>query len=137
MDCAGVPKGTSKYDACDVCGGNGSTCCGANGKACCVNYSAVPDAYWDFLLLPVTLNDIIDKLRFTHEIFDFLNRALPPYDVIQTKIRELNIGRMAEFNRLFIEECLEEFCEKSGTIYSQVRSTINMIFEFDAAALCC
>jgi hypothetical protein len=36
------------------------------------------------------------------------------------KIAELHIGRMAEFNRLFLEECLEEYCERSSTLYSQL-----------------
>lgn len=58
---------------------------------------------------------------FTHEIFDWLNKALPPYDALgPVKTRDLNIGRMAEFNRLLLEECLEDFCEASGTLYSRL-----------------
>jgi hypothetical protein len=119
-DCAGKPNGSALYDACDVCGGDGTSCCGAGGKECCVNYNNVPDAYWDFVLLPVTLDDIIDKLRFANEIFAWLCDALPPYDQIGPKSRDLYFGRMAEFNRLFLESCLEDFCEASGAVYEKL-----------------
>ena len=95
-------------------------CCGAGGKECCVNYSGVPDAYWDFVLLPVTIDDIIDKLRFANEIFAWLYEALPPYEQIGPKSRDLYFGRMAEFNRVFLEECLEDFCEASGNLYARL-----------------
>jgi hypothetical protein len=55
-------------------------------------------------LLPVTLDDIIDKLTFTNEIFMWLNSALPPYSDIMSQSQNLNIGRMAEFNWLFLDQ---------------------------------
>ena len=116
-----MTNGSSKYDVCDVCDGDGTTCCGpATGRQCCINYSGVPDPYWDFVLLPVTIDNLIEKFLFTRDVFQWLGTNLPEYKLIETQIAELHIGRMAEFNRLFIEECLEEFCEKSGTIYSQL-----------------
>ena len=126
IDCSGVPNGSSKYDECDVCDGDGTSCCGPQtvrqhpcndfqldftfllclsrlqGRECCVNYSGVPDPYWDFVLLPVTLNDVIDKLRFTNEVFAYLASALPPYDLIGPQSRDLHFGRMAEFNNVFL-----------------------------------
>ena len=30
---------------------------------------------------------------------------------------DLFLGRMAEFNRIFLQDCLEEFCDASGNIY--------------------
>jgi hypothetical protein len=119
-DCAGKPNGSSVYDDCDVCDGDGTTCCGAGGKECCVNYCGVPDAYWDFLLLPVTIDDIIDKLRFANEVFMWLCDALPPYETVGPRGRDLYFGRMAEFNRVFLEECLEDFCQASGTLYTRL-----------------
>merc|ERR1711985_74161 len=110
-DCEGVPNGSAVYDLCDVCNGDGTSCCGGDGNECCVNYCGVADAYWDFLLLPVTLRDIVDKLRFSADVLQYLCDALPPYEVIGIESRELYFGRMAEFNRVFLEECLEDFCE--------------------------
>merc|ERR1711904_486478 len=71
-DCEGVPNGSAVYDLCDVCNGDGTSCCGGDGNECCVNYCGVADAYWDFLLLPVTLCDIVDKLRFSADVLQYL-----------------------------------------------------------------
>merc|ERR1739848_605946 len=119
-DCEGVPNGSAVYDLCDVCNGDGTSCCGGDGNECCVNYCGVADAYWDFLLLPVTLRDIVDKLRFSADVLQYLCDALPPYEVIGIESRELYFGRMAEFNRVFLEECLEDFCEASGHLYARL-----------------
>merc|ERR1739848_261614 len=135
-DCAGVVDGTSQLDECDVCDGDATSCadcqgmpngpaqydlcCGGDGNECCVNYCGVADAYWDFLLLPVTLRDIVDKLRFSADVLQYLCDALPPYEVIGIESRELYFGRMAEFNRVFLEECLEDFCEASGHLSARL-----------------
>eukprot|EP01108_Squamamoeba_japonica_P003397 TRINITY_DN276_c0_g1_i2.p1 TRINITY_DN276_c0_g1~~TRINITY_DN276_c0_g1_i2.p1 ORF type:complete len:166 (+),score=67.47 TRINITY_DN276_c0_g1_i2:62-559(+) len=89
-------------------------------RECCVNYCGVPDPYWDFILLPVTLDNLIEKFLFTRDIFQWLGSNLPEFSIIEDHSAELHIGRMAEFNRLFLEECLEAFCEKSATLYSQL-----------------
>lgn len=85
-----------------------------------MNYSGVPDPYWDFVLLPVTLDNLIEKFRFTLDVFTWLNANLPEFSRVEQHSAELHIGRMAEFNRLFLEECLEAFCEQSNVIYSQL-----------------
>jgi hypothetical protein len=87
---------------------------------CCVNYCGIPDPYWDFILLPVTLDNLIEKFRFARDVFVWLTANLPDFHKIESHAAELHIGRMAEFNRLFLEECLEEFCEKSTVLYSQL-----------------
>ena len=90
IDCAGIPRGSAKYDVCDVCNGDGSTCCGpATGRQCCINYSGVPDPYWDFVLLPVTIDNLIEKFLFTREVFTWLSNNLPEYAMIETQIAEL------------------------------------------------
>ncbi len=89
-------------------------------RECCVNYGGVPDPYWDFVLLPVTLDNLIEKFRFTRDVFVWLSTNLPDFSRVEQHSAELHIGRMAEFNRLFLDECLETFCEQSTVIYSQL-----------------
>jgi len=95
-------------------------CGGSTGTPCCVNYAGVPDAHWDFMLLPVTLDSLIEKFRIAREVFQWLNTNLPNYSDLRDSDVELNLGRMAEFNRLFLEENLQAFCEASGILYSQL-----------------
>merc|ERR1739848_569030 len=116
-----TPACNGVIDECGECNGDGSTCCGpGTDRECCVNYCGVPDPYWDFILLPVTIDNLIEKFLFTRDVFVWLSDNLPEYSLVETQAAELHIGRMAEFNRLFLEECLEEFCEKSAVIYSQL-----------------
>merc|ERR1712000_246787 len=105
VDCAGVPR--------RECGGNGSTCC--------VNYCDVPDLYWDFMLLPVTLDNVIEKLEMTYEVVNWISDNVPDCDNVTAEDAEtLQVGRMAEFNRIFIDDCLDEFGRDSGNIYAKL-----------------
>jgi hypothetical protein len=112
VGCDGRPFG-GKYDACGVCGGDNSTCC--------FNYCDVPNAYWDFLLLPVTLDNLIDQIEVTRNVLVWLRQNLPSADEVDKQaVTELQAGRMAEFNRVFLTDCLVEFCEVSGHLYKQL-----------------
>lgn len=109
VGCDGRPFG-GKYDACGVCNGDNSTCC--------VNYCDVPNDYWNFLLLPVTLDNLIDQIELTRGVLVYLRDKLPNADTIDKQgINELQAGRMAEFNRVFLADCLVDFCIESGQLY--------------------
>ena len=75
LGCDGVPHG-KQYDACGKCGGNNSTCC--------VNYCDVSDQYWDFMLLPVTLDNLIEKLELIQSTVVWLNKQLPSADSVDS-----------------------------------------------------
>ena len=109
-------------DKCGVCGGDGTSCCpGGEEGDCCVDYCDIPDPYWDYVLLPVTLQDIIEKLRFTRELLDWIAYHYPTVEEAGEAEGDLHLGRMAEFNRLFLEECLEDFCEASAGLGGGLR----------------
>jgi hypothetical protein len=109
LGCDGRPFG-GKYDACGVCNGDNSTCC--------VNYCDVPNDYWNFLLMPVTLDNLIDQIELTRGVLVYLRNTLPHADSVDKQaIAELQAGRMAEFNRVFLSDCLVDFCAESGQLY--------------------
>merc|ERR1712146_524179 len=87
------------------------TCGPGTDRECCVNYCGVPSPYWDFILLPVTIDNLIEKFAFTRDIFQWLSTNLPEYALVESHGAELHIGRMAEFNRLFLEECPSSFAK--------------------------
>jgi len=99
VGCDGAAFG-KRYDACGVCGGHNTTCC--------VNYCDVPDTYWDFMLLPVTLDNIIEKLEVIYNAVAYVDNRLPSSNVVDVSTATaLQVGRMAEFNRIFLYDCLD------------------------------
>eukprot|EP01108_Squamamoeba_japonica_P008365 TRINITY_DN741_c0_g2_i2.p1 TRINITY_DN741_c0_g2~~TRINITY_DN741_c0_g2_i2.p1 ORF type:complete len:570 (+),score=393.14 TRINITY_DN741_c0_g2_i2:56-1765(+) len=140
VDCSGRLKregGHLEYDACGVCGGD-NECVGCDGRpfgaaydscgvcdgdntTCCVNYCDVPNAYWNFMLLPVTLDNLLDQIELTRATLTALRDALPAADSVDAdEIRLLQAGRMSEFNRVFLDECLVDFCAASGELYANL-----------------
>merc|ERR1712146_135489 len=53
------------------------TCGPGTDRECCVNYCGVPSPYWDFILLPVTIDNLIEKFAFTRDIFQWLRPTCP------------------------------------------------------------
>jgi hypothetical protein len=101
------------YDACGVCGGHNTTCC--------VNYCDVPDTYWDFMLLPVTLDNIIEKLEVIYNAVAYVDAQLPSSSVVDNSTATaLQVGRMAEFNRIFLYDCLDVFCSESSDLFQKL-----------------
>jgi len=123
VGCDGRPFG-KKYDACGKCGGNNSTCC--------VNYCDVADQYWDFMLLPVTLDNLIEKLELTYATVAWLNTNLPTADNVDAAVaNKLQVGRMAEFNRIFMQDCLDAFCAESTALYQKLVEANNPVPVFE------
>eukprot|EP01099_Mayorella_cantabrigiensis_P005119 TRINITY_DN3_c0_g2_i1.p1 TRINITY_DN3_c0_g2~~TRINITY_DN3_c0_g2_i1.p1 ORF type:complete len:912 (-),score=205.46 TRINITY_DN3_c0_g2_i1:208-2574(-) len=137
-DCNGVPYGTSKRDICGVCNGDNSTCddclgvpngnatvdacgvCNGDNSSCCINYLGVYNYVWDWLLLRVSIDDIIVKLRNLYYMLECENANLPWYDDSQcdgdsnenaNQIAALQLGDMAATHTDWLLDCLESFKE--------------------------
>jgi len=102
VGCDGIPFSDAVYDSCGVCGGDDSSCC--------VNYADVPDTLWNFLLLPLTVDGLIEKLQLSQDTLGHLIDLLPSMEHLNADaIAELQLGRMAQFNRVFLDDCLQDF----------------------------
>jgi hypothetical protein len=106
IGCDGLPFSDAVYDSCGVCGGDDSSCC--------VNYADVPDTLWNFLLLPLTVDGLIEKLQLSQDTLGHLIDLLPSVDNLTVDaIADLQLGRMAQFNRVFLDDCLQDFGSSS------------------------
>ena len=105
-----------------VCGGDGTSCCGGDGgEPCCKNYGGVSDAYWNYLLLPKTLDNILDQLRAARRLVGQVQQHLPAYSSLDSaQLAALNVGETAEFNRMYLQDAHRAFCEASSAFYTQL-----------------
>ena len=137
-DCAGVPHGTSKIDSCGKCDGDGTSCidcegvangtavidacgvCKGDNSSCCVNYLGVYNYVWDWLLLRVSIDDLIVKLRNLYYMLQCENENLPWYDDARCdgqsnenakQIASLQLGDMAATHTDWLLDCLNSFNE--------------------------
>jgi hypothetical protein len=99
VDCAGEIEGVKEVDECGICGGDGTTCCS--------NYLGVDNKVWDFVLLPVAVCDIIERLHSTRDVLEYVYDNIPEEDELTV---ELQWGDVAEINNLFNDECITPFC---------------------------
>jgi len=112
IDCTGIPNGNATIDACGVCNGDNSSCC--------INYLGVYNYIWDWLLLRVSIDDIIHKLRNLYYMLECENANLPWYDDSQcdgesnenaNQIAALQLGDMAATHTDWLLDCLTSFNE--------------------------
>ena len=113
VDCEGVYKGSAVVDACGKCGGTNSSCCS--------NYLGVENNLWDFVLLPVAVDDMIQRLEKTRSVIEWTYNAVP-------EIEDMSIfyqwGDVAELNKLFLSDCLSPFCKKSTNFLENLNTAL-------------
>jgi len=64
-------------DECGVCNGNGSTCAQVESyNSTCDNLYTVPNFFWDWLLFPVAVDDLISKLQSLSSTLGDINTTL-------------------------------------------------------------
>jgi hypothetical protein len=105
-------------DACGVCNGDNSTCCH--------DYLGVENALWDFVLLPVAVDEMIEKLQNLHAVLTWVSGELPHLEGgernLPVHVGEEKVGTVAEINQLFLRECgLLRFCQLSGQFLESLR----------------
>ena len=135
-DCAGVPFGTSRNDSCGQCNGNNSSCadcegvpngnatldacgvCKGDNSSCCINYLGVYNYIWDWLLLRVSIDDLIIKLQNLYYMLECESENLPWYDDARcdsdsnenaNQIASLQVGDMAATHTEWLLDCLDSF----------------------------
>ena len=129
--CSEPFNSTSEIDYCRVCGGDNSACtdcfgyingaaqldncgeCNGHDTTCCHDIYGIENEQWDYLLLPVSLDKIIGELEEAQAVLGWMFDNIPeeiPF------IEEEHAGVMASINKLFLDNCLEEFCEYNGQI---------------------
>lgn len=130
-DCFGVPNGDAVEDICGVCGGQGDTCkdckgviggdakedicgvCDGDGSTCCNGYNSINDDFWDYILLPESLDALIDRFQNTRSVLEWIQEKMPERSAIPSEMMEA-LGQLANVNKNFLQECaLDEFCDDS------------------------
>jgi hypothetical protein len=67
----------------------------------------VDNRVWDFVLLPVAVDDIIQRLQQTRSVLEYVYENIPEEDVLTV---ELQWGDVAEINNIFNVDCITPFC---------------------------
>jgi len=117
VDCAGTPGGDKVYDACGVCGGNGTSCC--------ENFLGIESQFWDFILLPEALEDMISRLQNSYDILEYVNNNLPEEGDKILKDNAFSVGGLVALNRDFLQDCgLVDFCDASAQFNSYLKQSI-------------
>lgn len=115
VDCNGIIGGSLVVDECGVCGGDGTTCCS--------NYLGVDNKVWDFVLLPVAVRDMIERLENTRAVLEYVYDNIPEEDELYV---EMQWGDVAEINNIFNDQCITPFCGLSknfmGDLLDELRT---------------
>lgn len=104
LDCSGVPGGNAVIDLCGQCQGNNSTCC--------YNYLGIDNTFWNYILLPIAIDEQIYKLQRTYAVVNWIYQNFPTYREISSQTQSL--GLLAEISKYFLDKCLGGLCNSSS-----------------------
>jgi hypothetical protein len=73
----------------------------------------VDNEFWNFVLLPVSVDDIIERLEKTYNLLQWISNNIPEESALSPSMLA-RVGLMAEINKMFCGKCLVSFCTDSS-----------------------
>lgn len=74
-------------------------------------------------MLPVALDDIIERLESTYSVLEWQYQNLPEYEEATSSLPWESVGHIANVNKIFLDECgLTHFCDASARFLTDLNS---------------
>jgi hypothetical protein len=95
-----VQNTTNQIDILAVCNGT-----------CCIDHLGVPDEAWNYVLTPIVVCNLIEKLEKTYSVVEYIEKN---FDKNTAVLPQETIELMATIYTRFLQNCLGPFCIEGG-----------------------